>query len=560
MEILKRKSVIIAMGVVVLALLLAVVQLARPSKAQSPRLERFVPADTVGFIEVNDLRAQALHVIESEAWREFTKENESASSVFMMGANHAGALDASYAIALLGVAANAEGRPEPQFALVAEFNDWNARWTFERRVLSLVSRSEEKGVTTKTENYGDREINSVAPEGRHGFSYAHVKTTLYLSNTSDAIKRLLDVRDGKTPSLETNQTFAHARARSKSVDGMFGFVDGAALTRIVDGAPPGDEQKSVNAFKEFFHGSGASSVESVAFTSAFEDGRVVERFVVVAPHRDGVLATVAANPPTQGSLLALVPEDAVQVFDASIANAPQTFDQMVALMSQVAGQAGHKTPADALSEFTEKTGVDMRGELLGSLGTEFCAAQLAAGEEPGGVVLLALKDEAAFARALVKFAEHEKRALTERDYKGVAIHTIAGEKEHGLEYAFVGGNFVASGKGAMVERVIETAQGGRALSASAAYASAKSQAAGQPQFVYYNSNTEYLNHLGHTLKGEEAFKTEGQRANLRPSFAFGVTQTDGFYVESRTPLGTFPRLLTAVSSRLVTEKKEKTSE
>jgi hypothetical protein len=29
--------------------------------------------------------------------------------------------------------------------------------------------------------------------------------------------------------------------------------------------------------------------------------------------------------------LALVPEDAVQAFDASVANAPQTFDQMLAL-------------------------------------------------------------------------------------------------------------------------------------------------------------------------------------------------------------------------------------
>jgi hypothetical protein len=47
---------------------------------------------------------------------------------------------------------------------------------------------------------------------------------------------------------------------------------------------------------------------------------------------------------------------------------------------------------------------------------------------------------------------------------------------------------------------------------------------------------------------------------LRPSFAFGVSQAAGFYVESRTPLGTFPRLLTAVTSKLGSEKKEKPSE
>ncbi|MBC7932880.1 MAG: DUF3352 domain-containing protein [Rubrivivax sp.] len=557
MDRLKSKPFIIGFGVVALALALAAFQFARPSRAESPRLERYLPANTVGFVEVNDLRAQALKVIDSEAWREFTKENEAASSLFMMGANHAGALDASYAVALLGVGEGEGGRPEPQFVLIGEFSDWSARYTFQNRVLRLVKESGEGDVTTKTVKHGEATINIVSPQGKHGFAYAQTGTTLYVSNGAEAIKRALDVRDGKLPSLEKNATFVQARARAKSVDGMFGFLDGAALAGIVNNTPESAENRGLAAFKQLFNGAGAGSVESVAFTSSFEDGRVVERFVVVAPNRAGVLATVAANPPTQAALLALVPEDAVQAFDASIANAPQTFDQMISLIGQVSEQTGKKGPADALAEFTQKTGVDFRGEILGALGTEVCAAQLASGDEPGGVILLSLKDEAAFASALTKFAERNKRATTERDYKGVTVRNIAGEKGHGLEYAFVGGNFVASGKGAMVERVIDTAQGASSLQSSAAYKSASAQLSGQPQFVYYNSNADYLNRLGHTLKGgAQEFKTEGQRATLRPSFAFGISQSDGFYVESRTPLGTFPRLLTAVSSKLGVEKKK----
>jgi hypothetical protein len=93
---------------------------------------------------------------------------------------------------------------------------------------------------------------------------------------------------------------------------------------------------------------------------------------------------------------------------------------------------------------------------------------------------------------------------------------------------------------------------------SAAYTSAAARLQGPAQFVYFNTNADYLNRLGRTLQGgEQTFKTEGQRANLRPSFAFGVTREDGFFVESRTPLGTFPRMLTAVSSRLGGEEKKK---
>jgi hypothetical protein len=561
---LKRKTYVLGLVAALLVVGAAVVRFARPTKAESPRLERYLPADTVGFVEVNDLRAQALKVIDSEAWREFTKENEAASSLFMMAANHTGALDASYAVALLGVGANAEGKREPQFVVVAEFDGASARRTFENRVLRLAQNSDGKSVETKTEQYGGATISVVTPQGKHGFAYAQAGDTLYLSNTGEAVKRVLDVRAGKLPTLETNQTFAQARARAKSVDGMFGFLDGAALTKLVDDAPANADNKGVAAFREFFHGTGASSVQSVAFTSTFEEGRVAERAVVVAPNRDGVLATVAANPPTQSTLLSLVPEDAVAAFDASIANAPQTFEQMIALATQISEQTGKKSPADALSEFTEKTGVDFRGEILNSLGTEFCAAQLTAGtadDAPSGVVIINLKDEQAFAQAIAKFAQSKHRATSEREYKGVTIRRIEGENGHGLEYAIVGGNFIASGKGAAVERVIDTAQGGRSLKSSAMYAAASASLTGQPQFVYYNSNVDYLNHLGHALKSsDDTFKTEGQRATLRPSFAFGLTRDDGFYVESRTPLGAFPHLLSGIASKFGGEKKENGAE
>lgn len=559
MERLKSKTFIIAAAALLLVVGIAAAQFARPTKAENPRLERLLPADAVGFVEVNDLRAQALKVIESEAWREFSKENSAASSLFMIGANHAGALDASYAVALLGVGTGEGGKPEPQFVVVAQFSDWEARRTFERRVLSFVKEEQKKGVETKTEDYAKAKLNVVTKDGRPGFTYAYANELLVVSNKTEAVKRVLDVRAGSVPSLETNQTFARARSAAPGVDGMFGFLDGAALTRLIDSAPAGEEaNKKVAAFKQLFHGVGASSVQSVAFTSTFEDGRVAERFTVVAPNREGVLATVASNPPTEQKLLALVPEDANAAFDASIANAPQTFEQMFALLGEVSAQRGDgKGPEDALSEFTEKTGVDFRGEILGALGSEVCMAQLSTGEDHEGVVLLDVRDEQSFTRALAKFAESKKREVTGREYKGVALRRVVGEEGKGLEYAFVGSTFVASSKGSAVERVIDTAQGGRSLRSSAAYARALSQAQGQPQFVYYNSNADYLNRLGRTLKsGEQEFKTEGQRAALRPSFAFGITRADGFYVESRTPLGTFPRLLAAISSRLGDDKHE----
>ncbi|MDQ3803907.1 MAG: DUF3352 domain-containing protein, partial [Acidobacteriota bacterium] len=462
---LKRKPYIFGIAAAALVVTVAALQFARPSRAESPRLERFLPADAVGFVEVNDLRAQAVRVIESEAWREFSRENQAASSLFMIAANHAGVLDASYALALVG--AGADG---PQFVVVAEFNGSGARRTFENRVLRLVREAGERGVTTVTEQHGDVTLSTVTPAGGKGFTYAQTGSTLFLSNAADAVRRALDVRAGKTPSLETNETFAQARARARYADGMFGYLDGAALTRLIDSAPAGEQQHhGLAAFRQLFHGVGASGVQSVAFTSAFEDGRVAERFVVVAPQRQGLLGTVASNPPTPQALLALVPEDAVQVFDASISNAPQSFDEMLALADQAAAQAGKKSLSDALAEFTDKTGVSLRDDIVRSLGAEVCFAQVGTGDERAGVLILGVRDEQAFAQVLEKFAAHKQRAVASREYRGATVRGIAGEKGRGMEYAFVGGNFVMSGEGRGVERVIETAQGGPSLRAGAAY-------------------------------------------------------------------------------------------
>ena len=555
MERLKRKPYVVGIILGALVLAFGAIMLAKPSKAEAPRLEQKLPADTVGFVQVSNLRAQALNIIESEAWRAFSRENQSASALFMMAVNHTGALDASYALALLGTETGADGNPQPGFVLVAEFSDWETRYTFERRVLKLAREANEKGVEKRTEEYGDEEIEVLTKDGRNELAYAHTNATLIVSNGAGPIKKVLDVRFGKAKSLEANETFLQARARTASREGMFGYLDGAALARTVESAPAAMSQGEGAAFRQLFDGLGLRSLESVAMSSAFADGRVVERVSVAAPRAEGVLKTVAQNPPTGRALLALVPADALQAFDASVAGAPQVFDELLALAEQASAHGAQKSPAGALREFTEKTGVDLRGEIVGALGAEVCAAQLASGEERGGVVILSLRDEAAFARVLDKVAQQKKATVTAREYKGVTVRQITGEEGHGPTYAFLNGNFVASGDAFAVERVIDTAQGGASLAASDAYRAASAGVEGGPQFVYYNSNADYLARLGASLSNKEhEFKTTGTASTLRPSFAFGVARADGFYVESRSPLGTFPRVFAAMTSRLSDEK------
>ncbi|MBA3241224.1 MAG: hypothetical protein H0T60_08345, partial [Acidobacteria bacterium] len=213
---LKRKPFLFGTAAAALVLIFAAWQFASPSSAEAPRLERRLPVETVGFVQVNNLRTQALKVMESDAWRELSKENPAASSLFMMAANHMGALDASYALALVGVDAEGGGEPQPQFIFVAEFGSYDARRTFENRVLRFAREAYEKGVTIKKEEYGDATISVVSSGERGGATYAQSGLTLYVSNSAATIRKALDVRGGKLKSLESNETFGQARARAAS--------------------------------------------------------------------------------------------------------------------------------------------------------------------------------------------------------------------------------------------------------------------------------------------------------------------------------------------------------
>ena len=110
---------------------------------------------------------------------------------------------------------------------------------------------------------------------------------------------------------------------------------------------------------------------------------------------------------------------------------------------------------------------------------------------------------------------------------------------------------MASTNVAAVQQIIDTAKNGKSLSASDAYRGAAAQINGNPQFVFYGSNRHYLREMGEMIPGQNKdLQNASAENNLAPSFAFGVAKADGLYVESYSPLGTFPNLLGLVTAKL----------
>src|SRR6185369_10662840 len=171
---------------------------------------------------------------------------------------------------------------------------------------------------------------------------------------------------------------------------------------------------------------------------------------------------------------------------------------------------------------------------------EVCLADLSVDGKHAPAVILAVADQDKFNHVMEMLAQKAKKTITSQDYQGIQIKSVAVEKEGGISFAFVNGNYVASPSLAAVQQIIDTAKNGKSLAASDAYRGAASQLSGSPQFVFYGTNRNYLREMGEMIPGQnkDLKGTAPAENDLAPSFAFGVARADGLYVESYSPLGT----------------------
>lgn len=547
----RRKTLILLSAVILIGSSLTASWFVSRSAAPAHRLERYLPSDTIAFIEVLDLRTLALRIAESDAWQQFARANPTATSAFLIGVNHAGILDAGYAAALL-MSRSPDGQASPEIVLVAEFDSTDARRLFERRALQLWQRYGRAKTFLPNERYADADIFRL-PGSRENLIYARSDRLVVLSRSSEAAKKILDVRQGRAPSLESNPHLI--QTRQGGFNDVIGFIDGSAVRRLIESLPTDDPQEG-ELLREILMKAGADSIPSVVLTSTFDEGRVIERLhLAVAGGGRGLTRVIVTTPPTPRALLSLVPQDAEQILDISTATVGEATEVIRALLDHARATLGRRTPRDVLEDIRGKTGIDVHAELLSSLGSEACLVDLRRGEAHRRVLLVSVRDHARVARALEKLALSLGYSVLSPNASGASVTSLVGTSNRALlHYAFADGVFIASDSFDAVGKVLDTARSGRSLLDSTSYREALNDLPEDAAFLFYGANRDYLNRLGRLLSaGKKDFTPTPLQVDLKPSVAYGIIEPDSVTIESRSPLGIAPRLVTAILAWLSKE-------
>jgi hypothetical protein len=540
-----KKPIII--GVLIAAVAVPVLFWQLAGRASSPRLERFLPADTLAFVEAANLSEQTLRLVETKAWQAFSKHNPELATGALLGANYSGLLRADVAAAMIRLRAG-DHRVEPIAVILAESDDENFKGSVETFIKTRFGDAQ-PSVTTE---YRGIPIISYAQDQRPRLSYAQVDDLFIFSDRQDGVKEIINVMQGQTPSLATNARVAAMRQRLGYTDGLFGFADAEQLRRALHTVRGIRPHSRTSDIEQMLHTLGVDSVTAVGGVSSFEADGVVERLRVEIPNGGtGVVRSFLQTSASPRLVLSFVPASARHLFVASTGDVSAIYDQLYRTFDQIADP---KDKAKLDTELAE-LGVDLKNDIVATLGRELAIADLSASEQGRhrGVAIIEVLDPERLTQSIGQIANRKGATVDETTHAGRQVMAIRGKHATHATYLAIVDNFlvIAESEDA-IKAVIEAHDSGHTMAASTEYRQVFAGRAAAPMFSFYATNENLLTLMSQTF-GKRNHITDAPSAaaeKLFPTALYGVAEPDGLYIESYSPLGTFPRLLTGLLSHL----------
>lgn len=295
--------------------------------------------------------------------------------------------------------------------------------------------------------------------------YAIVEHHLLFSNNEEAMKRLLDVRSKKSPSLRANKHLADAKARMDYRRGLLAFFNPQSARASLEGALPAQAKL---IWPEVVKTTGLGGLEYIAWSMQVRDGMFEGRgFAGVTEKRSGFLKVLMERAPRKMEGIASVP-DTAQFFSAV------TLPDFSRL-----NQEGGANWTRIWLFVQAISGIDVRHELLETLGEEatFFSGSMDAEQASGPPVpktgsIVLLRDPGRFGKTLDRLASLAASHGMDRSretYGDAALSTFQfryGSVGLAPSFCIQQSRFLFATDPALLKSAIDTSKNGHSLAAT----------------------------------------------------------------------------------------------
>lgn len=455
------------------------------NRPQKVNMAAYVPADSLIYLEANDLPDIASGIIKTDAWKALApaagiKSNlgnlswlSRIASWTGIGPADAVVLSrAQIAVTVLGLDVADAGdtlKIKPRYALVVETHtaESRARSAVETRVGDFARRAYGEPRVEQKEMDGAKFTTWIAPDGERRIVAAVLGSVAVIGNDEGAVQACLAVRRNERPSLIGNPQVEEMRRRVGSNDALaFGYVspDGAAkLLEMAATAYAGQissDPRAQSAAASMLPPLAKKILGGAGWSARFSEGVLEDRYFLAL--QNGVATNLQSAFATQPNMTStaseLLPPDVYSLSRYNYRDPAQAWRGLNSTIASQADTLGSVLLTRLLDASLKPYGIEEPDSFLQAIGAEIVTARL---DDSGSstVTIVEVRDEKTLRDFVAKRLGLKPRVETVGDAEMLVSN---GEEQNAS--SFVGGRLLM-GKAENIRRCLEARRTNQTLAA-----------------------------------------------------------------------------------------------
>lgn len=384
-------------------------------------------------------------------------------------------------------------------------------------------------------------------------SYCFLDHRIILSESEEGLKRILDVRDKKVPSLKENSSFLLVKKEIKYERGLLFYLNTQGMLKMVQNA---GSPALGSIWPGLVRISGANGLDAFGYRLSVEqEGFGEAGYVSVKAAQQGLLKSYMDQSPAHLESIQSVPAGSRFVTAGTLSDFARIFKETNGRMSEVLN-ADQMDKWNKLQQFMKAVlNFDVQKDLLAPIGNEFCFAYIPAPERemnPGKMKYYAavqLEDPEKF-RELVQRVEAlqwiksiEKQQQTYNGRKIEVFHLKEGSLDISPSYCFDGKWFYAASGPDFMKQAFDAQEKKTGIQSDADYKKVTAGFPSQLNGISYTNVPAYLRMYSAILKKDggasswlHGYGLDEEMEYLSPYLFGAATYTlirkDGIYFRS----------------------------
>jgi hypothetical protein len=440
--------------ILLLALLIILVAgvwlwLNRPQKVD---MAAYVPAESLVYVEANNLPAIANSIVKTDAWKVLAPAAGLKSNLGEVGwwsrliawtgigpADAVVLSRAQVAFTVLGIEASKTAvdlKVRPSAALVAETqtSEWRTRSAVENRVEEFARRAYGELHIERKESDGLKLTVWSATTGDRKIVAAVMGSIAVIGNDEATVRACLAVRRGERPSLKGNAQFEAMRGRASNQESLaFGYVTQAGATQLIEAVAPAyvlsfSSDARAQSLAASVLPQLASKITGIGWSAHSIGGGIEDRYILTL--QNDLAASFREAMPTSANIAssasALLPRTTYSVSSYNYNDPSAAWRGLIGAISSQLDALSTLVVSTALKSSLAHYGIDDPEKFLQAVGPEITTARLDNSGE-STVIAVEVRDE----KALRRFVSSRLGADARAEHLGNAELIIAKDEERG---------------------------------------------------------------------------------------------------------------------------------